>query len=128
MKTFLGCMIMFYDRFVELCNQKGVSPSRAAIDSGLSKSTVTKWKNEPDSKPTGNVIDKLTRYFGITISELLQAPHEETEIRMPTDSEMKFALFGGDGHVTDAMYDEVRSFAQFVMQREAARRRDKNKE
>ena len=119
---------MFYDRFVELCKQKGVTPSRAAIDAGLSKSTVTKWKNEPDSKPTGNVIAKLTQYFGISISTLLEGPSEDEDLRVPTDSEIKFALFGGQSYVTDAMYDEVRSFAQFVMQREAAKRRNNQKE
>ena len=52
---------MFYDRFVMLCESRGVSPSRAAIDAGLSKSTVTKWKRSPDARPTGTVIEKLTR-------------------------------------------------------------------
>lgn len=116
---------MFYERFVELCRQKGVSPSRAAIDAGLSKSTVTKWKNDPEAKPTGNVIEKLTNYFGISISSLLQ---DNCDLRTPTDGEMKFALFGGESNVTDAMYDEVRSFAQFVLQREAAKRRKQEEE
>ena len=40
------------------------------------------------------------------------------------DDEIKFALFGGDGEITDAMYEEVRRFAAFVKQREA----DKKKE
>ena len=62
---------MFYDRFVMLCQKRGVSPSRAAIDAGLSKSTVTKWKRSPDARPTGNVIEKLTRYFGVSVAELL---------------------------------------------------------
>ena len=62
---------MFYDRYVALCQKHGVSPSRAALDAGLSKSTVTKWKNDPNALPTGNVIDKLIRYFGVSVSDLL---------------------------------------------------------
>lgn len=100
-----------------LCKSRGVSPSRAAIDAGLSKSTVSKWKRSPDSKPTGSVIDKLTKYFGISVAELLG---EETgnDIRK---EDIKFALFGGGSDITDEMYEEVLSFADFVRQREAAK-------
>lgn len=118
---------MFYERFVQLCREHHVTPSRAAIEAGLSKSTVTKWKKEPNSKPTGNVIDKLTQYFGLSVAELLgeneKAPAESGK-REVTSDDIKFALFGGSGEITDAMYDEVLSFAAFVKQREAA----KNKE
>lgn len=112
---------MFYERFVYLCEMRGVTPSRAAIDAGLSKSTVTKWKNDPSSRPTGTVIDKLTRYFGISISELLGEKEEDAVSRQPTDAEIKFALFGGSGEITDAMYEEVRAFAAFLKAREAAK-------
>ncbi len=109
---------MFYDRFVLLCSRKGVSPSRAAEDAGLSKSTVTKWKNDASVRPTGNVIGKLTRYFDISVSELLGESAEAGGNRVVTDEEIKFALFGGDGEITDEMYQEVRSFAEYVKQRE----------
>ena len=111
---------MFYERFVQLCRQKGVSTSKAAIDAGLSKSTVTKWKKDPGTKPSGNVIDKLCRYFGISVSELLGYVEEEegSSRPRPTQEDIKFALFGGSGEITDAMYDEVLSFAAFVRQRE----------
>lgn len=111
---------MFYERFVLLCKEKGVSTSKAAIDAGLSKSTVTKWKKDPETKPSGNVIEKLCRYFGISVSELLGYSEDGTEEARPrpTQEEIKFALFGGGGEITDAMYDEVLSFAAFVRQRE----------
>ena len=91
---------MFYERFVLLCKQRGVSTSKAAIDAGLSKSTVTKWKKDPNTKPSGNVIDKLCRYFGISVSELLganDASQPEEDVRPVTQQDIKFALFGGSG-------------------------------
>lgn len=112
---------MFYDRFVMLCQTRGVSPSRAAIDAGLSKSTVTKWKRFPDARPTGNVIEKLTRYFGISVGELLG--EENPQAPKVSDDDLKFALFGGSGEITDEMYKEVLSFAAFVKEREAAKKR-----
>ena len=39
-----------------------------------------------------------------------------------TDDDIKFALFGGDGEITDAMYEEVKQFAAFVRQREAEKK------
>lgn len=116
---------MFYDRFVLLCSRRGVTPSRAAIDAGLSKSTVTKWKNDPDSRPTGAVIEKLTNYFGITISELLGEDASDITTRAATEEEIKFALFGGCKNITPAMYDEVKAFAAFLVQREAAKKNKK---
>ena len=112
---------MFYDRFAALCKSRGVSPSRAAEDAGLSKSTVTKWKKDPSTKPSGNVIDKLCRYFGVSVSELLGDTDEvlPEQRHSVSQQEIKFALFGGSGEITDAMYDEVLSFAAFVRQREA---------
>lgn len=118
---------MFYERFVLLCKQRGVSTSKAAIDAGLSKSTVTKWKKDPNTKPSGNVIDKLCHYFGISVSELLganDASQLEEDMRPVTQQDIKFALFGGGGDITDAMYDEVLSFAAFVRQREARKRKN----
>lgn len=116
---------MFYDRFVTLCSRRGVTPSRAAIDAGLSKSTVTKWKNDPSSRPTGSVIEKLTNYFGISISELLGENDEPAPTRRLTEEEVKFALFGGSEDITREMYEEVLSFAAFVQQREAAKKKKK---
>ena len=63
---------MFYDRFVALCAQRGESPSRAAINAGISKAVVTKWKQNPAAFPSGAVVEKLTAYFGISEAELMQ--------------------------------------------------------
>ena len=42
-----------------------------------------------------------------------------------SDHDIKFALFGGDGEITDAMYDEVKRFAQMVKLREEAEKEKK---
>ena len=47
--------------------------------------------------------------------------HKITESgrRGVSDADIKFALFGGDGDITDEMFDEVKRFAQFVKHRQA---------
>lgn len=118
---------MFYDRFVQICTDRGVSPSRAATEAGLSKSTVTKWKNTPDAEPTGAALKKLSDYFGISISELLGEDNKKaptgTGERKVSDDDIKFALFGGDGEITDAMFDEVKRFAEMVKLREDSKKK-----
>ncbi|MGM9604935.1 MAG: helix-turn-helix domain-containing protein [Faecousia sp.] len=111
----------FYDRFVRISRSYGMSPSGAALAAGLSKSSVSKWKREPDSYPTGTVLAKLSAFFGIPASELLG--EEKVDAPSPvSDEAIKFALFGGSEDITQEMYDEVRSFAAFVKEREANKR------
>ena len=62
---------MFYDKYAQICKQRGISNSAAAVAAGLSKSLVTKWKTNKVETPSPEVLEKLSAYFGIPISELL---------------------------------------------------------
>ena len=62
---------MFYDKYAQLCKQRGVSMSAAAVEAGLSKSLVTKWKVNKVDVPSPDVLKKLSVYFGMPVSELL---------------------------------------------------------
>ena len=109
---------MFYDRFEALCDEKKVSVYRACTDIGLNRSAVAKWK--AGGKPNGTTAAKLAAYLGVTTDYLLTGQEQpRTEV---TDDDIKFALFGGDGEITDAMYEEVKQFAAFVRQREAEKK------
>lgn len=77
---------MFYDKFLQLCESIGISPSRAAIEAGVSKSLVSKWKNNKAKDPSPDVARKLANYFGITVSELLD---EETKNPAPKSGSEK---------------------------------------
>lgn len=68
----LGSDFVFYDRFVKLCDAKNVSPSRAAVEAGISKSLVTKWKQDATKEPSADVVRKLAQYFGISRFEVLE--------------------------------------------------------
>lgn len=105
---------MFYDQFSKLCAQAGVSPYRACTDVGLNRSAVAKWK--AGATPNGATAAKLAAYFHVSVGTLLG--EEAPERPQISDEDIKFALFGGDGEITDAMFDEVKSFAAFVKKRE----------
>ena len=122
---------MFYERYVSLCTREQLSPSAAAGKAGFNKGTVSVWKKKyeagQDVVPEQEVIDKICAFFGCSESWLRgieKAPTPEGE-RNISDDDIKFALFGGDGEITDAMYEEVKRFAQMAKLREEA---DKKKE
>ena len=91
---------MFYDRFALLCAQAGVSVYKACTDVGLNRSAVAKWK--AGATPNGATVAKLADYFQVPVDYLLGGK------RPVSDEEIKFALFGGDGEITDEMYAEVK--------------------
>ena len=71
---------MFYDKYAQLCKQKGVSVSAAAIDAGVSKSLVTKWKVNKVETPSPDVLRKLSTYFNMPVSELMGEEKEKPTI------------------------------------------------
>ena len=110
---------MFFNRFKALCDEKHISVYRACTDIGLNRSAVAKWK--AGGRPNGTTAAKLADYFGVTTDYLLGQTEERMAreaVRTVTDEDIKFALFGGEGEITDAMYDEVKRFAAYIRQRE----------
>lgn len=72
---------MFYDRFVALCEKKGVSENKACADSGISRSVAAKWKNQlnsgKDVKPSAKTLKALSDYFGVSTDYLLTGVEPE---------------------------------------------------
>lgn len=73
---------MVYDKFCDLCSQKGVSPSKAAMDAGFSKSLISKWKSKQEIVPSSEVLQKIADYFGVSVDYLLGKE------KQPTDGEL----------------------------------------
>ena len=70
---------MFYDRFIELCNNAGVTPAKVADTIGLNKSTMYMWKKQ-GTTPKYDTLQKLAEYFSVSVNHLLGVedfPYEE---------------------------------------------------
>ena len=59
----------FYEKYVEMCNKVGKSPSAVSIEIGLSKSTVNRWKK--GGNPTDATAAKIASYFNVSVAYLL---------------------------------------------------------
>ena len=65
----------FFETFLELSRQKGLSASIAVEEAGLHRSAVTNWRR--GKLPGEKALSKLTAYFGVTRQYLLEgAPTE----------------------------------------------------
>lgn len=76
---------MFYDKYAQLCKRRGVSMSAAALEAGLSKSLVTKWKTNKVDVPSPDVLKKLSAYFGMPVSELLDEEEQDIKKEQPIE-------------------------------------------
>ncbi|MDY2969715.1 MAG: helix-turn-helix transcriptional regulator [Butyricicoccus pullicaecorum] len=93
---------MFYERFKALCDKKGVTPSRAAIEAGISKSLVSKWKANESKEPSPEVIRKLADYFGISAFEVLEDLPQKEKTSQPDELEgvyLSFARQAQESHI-----------------------------
>lgn len=59
---------MFFQNYVRLCNKAGISPSAAAVEMGIAKPTVSRWKS--GSKPNSATLQKIADYFHVSVESL----------------------------------------------------------
>ncbi|MBR4941842.1 MAG: helix-turn-helix transcriptional regulator [Clostridia bacterium] len=72
---------MFYDNYIRMCNSVNKSPSAVALEIGIAKPTVNRWKN--GSRPTDATVQRIADYFNVSTDALLGIQEEETK-KAPT--------------------------------------------
>ena len=114
-------MADMYKKIDELLKQKGISGAKMSSDLGMSRSFMTELRKGRAKSVKLETAQKIADYLDVRLEYLLDtdtaAPTPQRE-RTVTDEDIKFALFGGDGEITDAMYEEVKRFAAFVKERQ----------
>lgn len=97
----------FYNRFIKLCNEKGIKPSPMLESIGIQKTAATNWKNRR-SNPTQANLQKIADYFGVTVEYL----KGETDIKKPpiTRDERIDELYEMAKDLTDAELVALKAF------------------
>lgn len=95
---------MFYDNYLRLCNQKGVSASGAALEMGLSRAAVTGWAQ--GKVPRDATLRRIADYFGVSVEELTRDQKEK-----PVEDD---GLVNGDAELTEYL-DELRNRSEMRM-------------
>ena len=114
---------MFYDRFLELCKEKGVRPTNACVAAGLSRGLAAKWKSTKTEKPSAEALEKMSIYFGKSIDEILGKEKKPTGT---ADGQLPFAdrreilagagvriLLDADAKLTEEQLDNIVNFIEF---------------
>lgn len=74
---------MFYDKFLELCNQKNKAPSIVADELGFARSSITKWKSGATLRSAN--LKRVADYFGVPVSYFSEEAPETEKAPMPND-------------------------------------------
>jgi len=56
----------YYQNYLMLCNERGISPSKAGIEAGVTKTSISNWSNGK-SKPNAANITKIATYFNVPV-------------------------------------------------------------
>lgn len=78
---------MFYDRFLELCESKGIKPTTLLKSLKVSPSISDNWK-KPNTYPKGDTLMCLADCFNVSVDYLLG----RTEIRETVTAENQFKI------------------------------------
>ena len=105
------------NRILNLITTKDLSYGELSQLTGIPKSALQRYATGETEKIPADRLELIAQVLGTTAAALLG----QTD-RIPTaavsDDDIKFALFGGDGEITDAMYQEVKEFAALIKLRE----------
>lgn len=61
---------MFYDKFIEKCKEKNISPYTILRENKLSTGSLSAWKN--GTIPNVFVIYDIAKYFNVRIEDLIE--------------------------------------------------------
>ena len=112
------------DRVKAICKERKIAISKLERDLGYANGYIGQLRKGvfPDDR-----LAEIAAYLSVSTTYLMTGKEETptgTGERSVSDDEIKFALFGGSGDITDAMYEEVRRFAAFVKLREAEKKKE----
>ena len=115
--------VFFGDIIRNARKSMGLTQRQLADRIGVSNTSISNWEKGL-SRPDADLIQKLCGVLHLQPNDFYGTGEEKKDPGSRpavSDEDIKFALFGGDGEITDAMYDEVKRFAAFLKQREAGK-------
>ena len=69
-----GVIFVFYDRFIELCNQRNEKPTALVEDLGYTRGLASHWKKKYDEGkdfiPDALTLIAISKHFGVSVEYL----------------------------------------------------------
>ena len=113
------------ERVKSICKERKIAISKLERELGFSNGYIAQLRK--GTFPADRLAD-IAVYLSVSTEYLLTGEESKkaptgTGERKISDEDIKFALFGGDGEITDAMFDEVKRFAEMVKLREDSKKK-----
>ena len=109
------------NRILNLIEARDLSYADLSRLTGIPKSALQRYATGETEKIPVDRLELIAKALGTSSAALLG--RAEAPARPVNDDDIKFALFGGSGEITDAMYREVKEFAALVKLREDMRKK-----
>lgn len=105
--------MFFFKKYEKLCKEAGKTPTGVALELGLSRASVTRWRN--NGMPSAEALLSIADYFNVSTDYLLG----RTEITNPPHSQMpnniaKAVLFDSNENIPEEVWQQIKDFAQFL--------------
>lgn len=65
-----------YENITSLCTEKGIKGGKMCVDLGISKSLMTKLRDNPARQITSETAKKIADYFGVSVERVLTGEKE----------------------------------------------------
>ena len=115
---------MFFDVYSRLCKKIGKTPTSAALDMGIARSTVSAWKSEGRT-PSGATLQKVADYFGVSTDYLLDKDNRSTNSGASDIlDEVDVAFYGDYKELSDDDKEAVRDFVRVMRERRARKKQE----
>jgi len=103
---------MFWKNFLDLCNKKQTSPTSVVVELGLSRGSVTSWKE--GKIPYQRTLAKLASYFGVTVDYLLG--NEKEKLADEGELSEEVVIYHRDGKTVKKKFtkEQMRMIAQML--------------
>lgn len=96
---------MFWNNFVNLCNNLGKSPNGVCADLGYSTAIASKWKK--GATPRDTTLKKIAEYFGVTVADLTAETTPTPSTILSLDGLTAFYLNEHEAKIMTAYRDQT---------------------
>lgn len=102
------------ERLLDLINRNNATYGELSKQTGIPKSAIQRYATGETEKIPITRIELLAKALHSSAAYLMGWDESATPIPDDQEEIAKVALFGGDGEVTDDMWNEVKGFVEFI--------------
>ena len=118
-------MNAIYERIDQLCKQHGTDITKVCRELRIPRSSLTELKMGRVKSIGADKIAKIADYFGVSALYITDGIVDSSNPAEQSPEDIaKVALFGGDGEVTDEMWQEVKDFVEYVKSKHQKGKKD----